>query len=148
MNENESLIAKLKNVGNPVFLLKMSYDLRKFLQHHQVDFPQTGDFDRVYIEVSGMPFECYQAGVAKLELMHEKGSVIRMSRDALIGVANLFHTEFEVKDDESLLSSLLIDLRKVRHIKQYKNILMIIDQSFETNLRMKELIKTIINQLR
>ena len=147
MNENENLIAKLKNVGNPIFLLKMSYDIRHFLQKHQVDFPQTGDFDRVYAEVSDQAFECYDAGVAKLEHMPEKGSIVRVSRDALIKVAGVLQTEFDAKNDENLLSSLLVDLRKVKNIKQYKTILALIDQSFETNLKMSELVKVILNQL-
>ena len=72
---------------------------------------------------------------------------VRVSRDALIKVAGVLQTEFDAKNDENLLSSLLVDLRKVKNIKQYKTILALIDQSFETNLKMSELVKVILNQL-
>lgn len=147
MTENETVCARLKNVGNPMFLLKMSYDIRKFLQEHQVDFPQTGDFDRVFVEVSDQAFECYDAGVVKLELMPEKGSLVRLSRASLIEIAENLQIEFDKKNDESLLSSLLTELRKIKHLKEYKIILMIIDSSFQTNLKMTELVKIVINQL-
>lgn len=147
MTENENIYSRLKNVGNPMFLLKMSYDIRKFLQEHQVDFKQTGDFDRVFLEVSDEAFECYDAGVAKLELMPEKGSLVRLSRESLIEIAENLQIEFDKKNDESLLSSLLTELRKVKHIKEYKTILMIIDSSFQTNLKMTEFVKVILNQL-
>lgn len=148
MSEQETLIVKLKKVGNPIFFLKMSYDVKKFLQHHHVDFPQTGDFDRVYVEVSGKSFECYDAGVALLELLPQKGSLIRISREALIHVAELLQIDFDLEKDESLLSNLLNELKKVDQIKQYKTILALIDQSFETNLNMTELVKIAMKQLR
>lgn len=148
MCESDTVIDKLKNVGNPISLLKMSYDVRKFLQNHQIVFLQTEDFDRVFVDISGKTFECYDAGVALLEVLPEKGSLIRISREALIQVADLLQIEFEVGDDKSLLSNLLTDLRRVRNIRQYKAILAIIDQTFETNLNIKELLKIAINQLR
>lgn len=147
MSEKETLIAKLKNVGQPMFLIKISQDVRRFLNAHQVRFPQTGDFDRVYLDVSGAAFEIYEAGVSELEVMPEKGSLIRVSREALIEVAELLHIEMDRENDDELLSSLLNALRNSKSIKQYKAILAILDDAFETNLKMRDFAKIVINQL-
>lgn len=151
MPDNKTLLARLKNVGDISILLKMSYDIQKFLRRHQVNFPQTGDFDRVYVQVidsmSDEAFEVYNGKVSPLELMAEKGSLIRVSKADLLALIKALDLTQIGDSTENHLAGLLTAFRKVAYIKQYQTVLKLFEPSFETNLKLKSFVKVILNQL-
>ncbi|GFH39796.1 hypothetical protein [Pseudolactococcus insecticola] len=149
MTDKETLFTKLKGVGSPLFLLNMTNDARKFLNQHQVDFPQTNDFDRVYLIVSDQAFEVYEGGVSPLEVAPEKGSLIRLTQESLEKIVKKIDLNIKLSEivNHDELTQLLNELKKGKSIKQYKKILSAIDNSFETNLKMGDFFKIAIKQL-
>ena len=146
MSELDIILIKLKKVGNPVFLLKMVRDVNKFIKQHQIDYPKATDFDIIHFQIIKQVFEVSPMGIQPLLTIPNQANVIRVSREALKDVYDFVASEQGASDDLERLTTVLNQLRKLRNIKQYKTILKLVDVSFETNLKMGDIIKSGINK--
>ncbi|GFH42249.1 hypothetical protein Hs30E_08000 [Lactococcus hodotermopsidis] len=135
MRENQSLLAKLKNVGNPIFLAKMINEVRKFINQHQTEFPQGENRETIYLAVSDKVFKLTNGKILTLKSLPNKGSLIRVSQRELQAFAQLL----EVESDD--FGKLIKALGKKTNLKQYQKITKSVDTSFETNLTFNDFVK-------
>ena len=81
MSEKQ-LISKLGKVGNPITLLKMFKDVKKFIGDHQNNFLNNGSDDVIYLDASG---EFYQVIGKKIEASSpvSSGNMVKISEQGL-----------------------------------------------------------------
>lgn len=136
MSEKQ-LLKKLKSVGNPFVLLKMMNDSRSFVSSHQTGFPKNDD-QAIYIQVDDEFYKFYNT-----KIRHHKavtaGNYIFVSEKALNQVKKII-----LLDSEATLSDVLLQIRKVKYIKQYKVLFQAMNEDFKTNLKMTDLVNLAI----
>ena len=134
VSEKEQLFKKLKNVGNPLFLVKMMNQGNKFMASHQIE-PKAEETDRMFLDISGVYYELQKKQAVPVETIDAKYIVIKMSQQAVDALAEL------TQSDSKNLNKLLKDLKKVENIKKYQEIFAILDDSFAINVSVSQLIK-------
>ena len=134
VSEKEQLLKKLKNVGNPLFLVKMMNQGNKFMASHQIE-PKAEETDRMFLDISGVYYELQKKQAVPVETIDAKYIVIKMSQQAVDALAEL------TQSDSKNLNKLLKDLKKVENIKKYQEIFAILDDSFAINVSVSQLIK-------
>ena len=132
--ENEKVLNKLKKVGNPLFLMKLMNQANKFIASHQME-PKAEDTSRLFLIVSN---DCYEFNGKKfvtIEHVEAGYACMKVSKEALSELATFIGSE------TNDVNKLFKDLKKAEHVKQYQNILAILDDSFTINLSVSQLVK-------
>ncbi|WP_413522889.1 hypothetical protein [Lactococcus raffinolactis] len=127
MSEKQ-LISKLGKVGNPITLLKMFKDVKKFIGDHQNNFLNNGSDDVIYLDASG---EFYQVIGKKIEASSpvSSGNIVKISEQGLKELCAVLGLQ-NSKD----LNQVYRALRRAKNIKNYKLIFEAIDKEFSTNV--------------
>ncbi|MGF2028172.1 hypothetical protein ACQUFH_01225 [Lactococcus lactis] len=135
-SDNEKVLKKLKKVGNPMFLLRMINEVTKFIASHQMN-EKAINTETIYADISGVSYKFNEKKLDKIKGFDGNAAYVKVSQTAINEVAEL------ISSDNEDLNKLLKDLRKVRNLKLYKEILNILDSSFEINISLTQLIKFI-----
>ncbi|SOB47480.1 conserved hypothetical protein [Lactococcus piscium] len=136
MSEKQ-LISKLKSVGNPLVLLKMMNDIRVFVNNHQTDFPKNED-KTIYIQIDDVFYQIEHEKIEKHQAVSE-GNYMFLSEAALLRVKKIL-----LLDSTASLSEVITNLRKAKHIKQYKLLFEAVNDDFKTNITMANLVEIAI----
>lgn len=134
VSDNEKILKKLKNVGNPIFLLRLINSTNKFITSHQV-IPKAKDSSRLFVGISGRYFEYKDKKLQTVPEILDGYSFIKVSQETVDSIAKI------VNADGDDLNKLFKELRKVKNIKKYQMIFEILDSDFELNLQLTQLIK-------
>ncbi|WP_050800251.1 hypothetical protein [Lactococcus cremoris] len=143
-NSINKILGRLSNVGNPIFLLRMLQEIRGYIKKHPLDYPISDNFNNVYFDIEGEISLIENMFVTKGVTLPAKANVITLSEQALYKIALLVG----VVNDEMLISNLLKEMRSVKNIKKYQEILEAGDESFSTNLTSNRFALIVLNQIR
>ncbi|AJA58149.1 hypothetical protein QI18_04765 [Lactococcus lactis subsp. lactis] len=131
-------------MGNPIFLLKMLQEIRGYIKRHPLDYPISDKFNNIYFDIEGEIYLIENMLVTKNVVLPDKANVVTLSEQALYKIAHLIG----VTNDEMLISNLLKEMRSVKNIKKFHDILEIGDESFSTNLTSNQFALIMLNQIR
>lgn len=131
---NEKVLQKLKNVGDALFLLRLINSTNKLISNNQMK-KKAEDTSQVFIDISGNYYEYYNNKIIPTDTIDDGSVLIRAKEEAVKRVSKL------IKSDSKDLNKLFKDLRRKKNIKRYEEIFQIIDNNFEINVTMTQLIK-------
>ncbi|UXV61695.1 hypothetical protein [Lactococcus cremoris] len=120
-NSINKILGRLSNVGNPIFLLRMLQEIRGYIKKHPLDYPISDNFNNVYFDIEGEISLIENMLVTKGVTLPAKANVITF---------------------------LLKEMRSVKNIKKYQEILEAGDESFSTNLTSNRFALIVLNQIR
>ncbi|MDG4990374.1 hypothetical protein [Lactococcus lactis] len=143
-NDINKVLGRLSNVGNPIFLLKMLKEVRGYIKRHFVDYPTSHEYNTIYFDIEGEVYLIENMLVTKIVTLPDKANLITLSEQALYKIAHLLG----VKNDEMLISNLLKEMRSIKNIKKYQDLLEAGETSFSTNLTSNQFALIVLNQIR
>ncbi|MDG4956416.1 hypothetical protein [Lactococcus lactis] len=143
-NNINKVLGRLSNVGNPIFLLKMLQDIRRYIKRHFGDYPTSHEYNTIYFDIEGKIYLIENMLVTKVATLPDKANLINLSEQALYKIAHLLG----VKNDEMMISNLLKEMRSIKNIKKYQDLLEVGDASFSTNLTSNQFALIVLNQIR
>lgn len=143
MNDIDKILERLSIVGNPIFLLKMMSEVNKFIKKHRENSPMAEDLknsylivDKKYYKVSNKKFVFTKSVPTMINYVKLSYSDLRKIGD-FVGI--------EAGSDE--INAIFKELRRIKNIKRYDELMNIVEPSFSTNLSMANLAKIVINQV-
>lgn len=145
-NEVKKILSKLGLVMNPVFLVMLIGDLKRFFNQNPVNYPSADDFKMLYLKVDEKVYLISEGHATLSTSLPYSAHLICISQSALEKMGKLIGiTE---SDNEKLVNQLLKKLRQKENIKNYASFLDTAEDSFSTNLSLSQLIKITINQIK
>lgn len=133
-SDNEKILKRLKNVGNPMFLLRLLNSGTKFVSSHQMA-EKAHDTSRLFLDISTEYFEFHGKKLTSIDKIPAGSALIRVSRDAVENVAKIINSD---ADDVNVLFK---DLRRSRNIKKYALLLDALDKDCQMNIQLTQLVK-------
>ena len=143
-NNINKVLGRLSNVGNPIFLFKMLQEIRRYIKRHFLDYPTSHEYNTIYFDIEGKIYLIENMLVTKVATLPDKANLINLSEQALYKIAHLLG----VKNDEIMISNLLKEMRSIKNIKKYQDLLEVGDASFSTNLTSNQFALIVLNQIR
>lgn len=143
-NNINKVLGRLSNVGNPIFLLKMLQEIRRYIKRHFLDYPTSHEYNTIYFDIEGKIYLIENMLVTKVATLPDKANLINLSEQALYKIAHLLG----VKNDEMMISNLLKEMRSIKNIKKYQDLLEVGAASFSTNLTSNQFALIVLNQIR
>ncbi|MCC4119542.1 hypothetical protein [Lactococcus lactis] len=143
-NNINEVLGRLSNVGNPIFLFKMLQEIRRYIKRHFLDYPTSHEYNTIYFDIEGKIYLIENMLVTKVATLPDKANLINLSEQALYKIAHLLG----VKNDEMMISNLLKEMRSIKNIKKYQDLLEVGDASFFTNLTSNQFALIVLNQIR
>lgn len=143
-NNINKVLVRLSNVGNPIFLFKMLQEIRRYIKRHFLDYPTSHEYNTIYFDIEGKIYLIENMLVTKVATLPDKANLINLSEQALYKIAHLLG----VKNDEMMISNLLKEMRSIKNIKKYQDLLEVGDASFSTNLTSNQFALIVLNQIR
>lgn len=143
-NNINEVLGRLSNVGNPIFLFKMLQEIRRYIKRHFLDYPTSHEYNTIYFDIEGKIYLIENMLVTKVATLPDKANLINLSEQALYKIAHLLG----VKNDEIMISNLLKEMRSIKNIKKYQDLLEVGDASFSTNLTSNQFALIVLNQIR
>ena len=132
--DNEKVLKRLKNVGNPIFLLKLINNTTKFINTHQM-MNKAKNVSEIYLNIS-LEYYIYMNGVwKKTDILNDESGVIQVSKEAVDELAEL------LESDSSDINKMFKEMRRIKNIQRYQEIFEIFDNSFKINLSISQLIR-------
>lgn len=143
-NNINKVLGRLSNVGNPIFLFKMLQEIRRYIKRHFLDYPTSHEYNTIYFDIEGKIYLIENMLVTKVATLPDNANLINLSEQALYKIAHLLG----VKNDEMMISNLLKEMRSIKNIKKYQDLLEVGDASFSTNLTSNQFALIVLNQIR
>lgn len=143
-NNINKVLGRLSNVGNLIFLLKMLQEIRRYIKRHFLDYPTSHEYNTIYFDIEGKIYLIENMLVTKVATLPDKANLINLSEQALYKIAHLLG----VKNDEMMISNLLKEMRSIKNIKKYQDLLEVGAASFSTNLTSNQFALIVLNQIR
>lgn len=126
---------------NPFILLGISKDLKRFLSTHHSNFSTVKRLDDVLIKINNeyYLFNLKNNECQEINQLPVSGNYVEISSDDMEKVAKFYGIPYELNSEFFENISKKIISRKT--IVNYKDLLSIVDSSFETNITFNQLIR-------
>jgi hypothetical protein len=126
---------------NPLQLMKMANDLKKFLSSHQCDFPKSSNNDEIIVQVDNTIYQIKikDQSVAELSSLPASGNYVKLSSKSLEELADMFGVKYS--SDIASIKELFSKMASAEGIKNYKKVLNILSPSFQTNISFTDIVK-------
>lgn len=134
VSDNEKILNKLKNVGNPMFLLRLINNTNKLLSKNQM--PEKAQSpSQLFIEISGKSYRYQDKKLLGTETIDEGSALVKTDQETVDKIAEL------IESDSTNINKIFKDLRRVKNIERYQEIYAILDQNFKINVTLSDLVK-------
>lgn len=133
-SDNEKVLKKLKNVGNPMFIVHLINSTNKLISKNQAE-KKAQDISSLFFDISGNYYEYDDKQIVSTDTVEGDSALISMKKDTVKQVSEI------IGSDSSDLNKLFKDLRKVRNIKKYEELYNVLDQNFRINVTLSQLIR-------
>lgn len=133
-SDNEKILMKLKNVGNPIFLLRLINSTNKLIANNQMSV-KAKDLSRLFVDIGGKGYEYENGTLVRNDFIEEDYAMVKVQKDTINDIARLIGSE------NDNINILFRDLRRVKNIKKYDKIFQILDNNFETNISLAQFVK-------
>ncbi|MBN7275438.1 hypothetical protein GNF18_09825 [Ligilactobacillus pobuzihii] len=134
VSDNEKILNKLKNVGNPMFLLRLINNTNKLLSKNQMS-EKAQSPSQLFIEISGKPYRYQDKKLLGTETIDEGSALVKTDQETVDKIAEL------IESNSTDINKVFKDLRRVKNIERYQEIYAILDQNFKINVTLSDLVK-------
>ncbi len=140
-SEINNIFNRLKTVGNPQFLIGLLNSINKLFKN-RIEYPMDNNTNKIYFRIDNEYFKIDNLKVESINILPKACPFFSLSKTSIFAILELLDIT-----GEDYLNDLLIQLKRIKNIRRYKEIIKIIQSDFKTNMTVLEFTKIIVNQL-